>query len=153
MLCDEQAELGGSLLAETAARIEGEAGAAWLPESVAALRRNARVTLLPRTTAFGYFPHNLIGLNERLTDHLAKPRAGRRASGCGRCAPATWCSRPARSSGRWCFRATTGRASCWRAPRSTYLNRYGVLVGRRVVVVDRATTAPIRPRSICTRPA
>ena len=30
-----------------------------------------RVKLLRRTTAFGYFPHNLIGLNERLTDHLA----------------------------------------------------------------------------------
>ncbi len=28
-----------------------------------------------RTTAFGYFPHNLVGLNERLTDHLAAPPA------------------------------------------------------------------------------
>jgi sarcosine oxidase subunit alpha len=27
------------------------------------------VTLLTRTTAFGYFPHNLIGLNQRLSDH------------------------------------------------------------------------------------
>jgi sarcosine oxidase subunit alpha len=31
---------------------------------------------MPRTTAFGYFPHNSIGLNERLTDHLADPPAG-----------------------------------------------------------------------------
>ena len=38
-----------------------------------ALGENARVTLLARTTAFGYFPHNFIGLNERLTDHLAMP--------------------------------------------------------------------------------
>ena len=32
-----------------------------------------RVTLLPRTTAFGYYPHNIVGLAERLTDHLASP--------------------------------------------------------------------------------
>ncbi len=36
-------------------------------------RRQPRVTLLPRTTAFGYFPHNLVGLAERCTDHLAHP--------------------------------------------------------------------------------
>ena len=31
--------------------------------------------MLARTTAFGYFPHNNIGLAERLTDHLADPPA------------------------------------------------------------------------------
>ena len=31
------------------------------------------MTLLPRTTAFGWFPDNLIGLVERVTDHLADP--------------------------------------------------------------------------------
>ena len=50
-------------------------------------------TLLTRTTAFGYFPHNLVALNQRLTDHLpaapadaaarapvagARPRSGAR---------------------------------------------------------------------------
>ena len=34
------------------------------------------MTLLTRTTAFGYFPHNLIGLNQRLSDHLAAPLPG-----------------------------------------------------------------------------
>ena len=31
------------------------------------------MTLLPRTTAFGWFPDNLIGLVQRVTDHLADP--------------------------------------------------------------------------------
>src|SRR3546814_17580237 len=35
------------------------------------------VTLLPRTTAFGYYPHNWIGLAEKLTDHLAVTPAGK----------------------------------------------------------------------------
>ena len=76
VLCDEQSELGGSLLADdprSAAAIDGRPAPAWLRETVAALAANRRVTLLPRTTAFGYFPHNLVGLNQRLTDHLARP--------------------------------------------------------------------------------
>ncbi|MGH8249409.1 MAG: sarcosine oxidase subunit alpha family protein [Steroidobacteraceae bacterium] len=73
ILCDEQAEFGGSLLAETTVQIDGLTAAAWLERTKATLRQHSRVRLLPRTTAFGYFPHNLIGLDERLTDHLASP--------------------------------------------------------------------------------
>ncbi len=75
MLCDEQAEFGGSLLGDVAARIDGDSGGAWVERSVASLRANPRVTLLARTTAFGYFPHNFIGLCERLSDHLPQPNA------------------------------------------------------------------------------
>jgi sarcosine oxidase, subunit alpha len=73
ILCDEQGELGGSLLSDPAVRIEGQHSSAWLESAVARLKESARVSLLPRTTAFGYFPHNLIGLNERLTDHMDSP--------------------------------------------------------------------------------
>ncbi len=31
------------------------------------------MTVLPRTTVFGYYEHNFIGLAERVTDHMAKP--------------------------------------------------------------------------------
>jgi sarcosine oxidase subunit alpha len=76
MLCDEQPQFGGSLLADDPARaplIEGHPAHDWLAGTVAALSANPRVTLLLRTTAFGYFPHNFLALNERLTDHLADP--------------------------------------------------------------------------------
>ncbi len=75
ILCDEQAELGGSLLAETG-NIEGKPASAWLDGSLATLRQQADVTLLPRTTAFGWFPDNMIGLVERITDHIAEPDPG-----------------------------------------------------------------------------
>jgi len=71
MLCDEQAEFGGSLLAASDAMVDRKPAQVWLAETVAALSHRDNVTLLPRTTAFGYFPHNMIGLAERLTDHLA----------------------------------------------------------------------------------
>ncbi len=73
LLCDEQAELGGSLLAETDATIDGRTAWDWLDDTLDALRQRADVTLLPRTTAFGWFPGDLIGLAERITDHLADP--------------------------------------------------------------------------------
>jgi sarcosine oxidase subunit alpha len=78
ILCDEQCEFGGSLLneaADAAARIEGHTGQAWLAASLAQLAAQPHVRLLPRTTAFGYFPHNLVGLSERLTEHLPHPPA------------------------------------------------------------------------------
>jgi sarcosine oxidase, subunit alpha len=77
IICDEQPELGGSLLSESAAEplsaIEELPPSAWLARSIETLTRNPRVTVLSRTTAFGYFPHNMVGLNQRLTDHQAQP--------------------------------------------------------------------------------
>ncbi|HEY6927635.1 MAG TPA: 2Fe-2S iron-sulfur cluster-binding protein, partial [Steroidobacteraceae bacterium] len=77
IICDEQPELGGSLLSEpvgsTSASIEGMPASAWLARAIDTLTRDPRVTILSRTTAFGYFPHNMVGLNQRLTDHLAQP--------------------------------------------------------------------------------
>ncbi len=66
MLCDEQAEFGGSLLSDPAA-------AAGLHETLAALFANPRATMLCRTTAFGIYGDNLVGLAERVTDHLPDP--------------------------------------------------------------------------------
>ncbi len=73
ILCDEQSEAGGSLLSETHATIDGRAAADWIAGRLASLVRSGRVRLLTRTTAFGVYPDNLIGLAERLSDHLAKP--------------------------------------------------------------------------------
>ncbi len=72
ILCDEQAELGGSLLTETQATIDGKRAALWLQDAVMTLGRHTDVTLLPRTTAFGWFSDNLIGLAQRVTDHLTE---------------------------------------------------------------------------------
>ncbi len=73
ILCDEQSEPGGSLLAENEARIENISAADWLSQSLARLAASGRVTLLPRTTAFGYFPHNMLGLAQDLADHRGEP--------------------------------------------------------------------------------
>ena len=70
---DDQAELGGSLLAEAKARIDGAAASVWLAAAVAELAAAPRVRLLSRSLAFGLYAQNFIGAVERLTDHLAAP--------------------------------------------------------------------------------
>ena len=71
ILADEQAELGGGLLAESAL-VDGMAAADWVARAVAELAA-AGVTLLPRTQAFGIYLQNFVGLAERVTDHQMVP--------------------------------------------------------------------------------
>ncbi len=73
MLVDEQAEMGGALLHDKSSTIDGRSAWIWIEESLARLASRDNVTLLPRTTAFGYYNHNHLGLVERVTDHLAIP--------------------------------------------------------------------------------
>ena len=72
MLCDENASLGGSLRG-AADTIDGQSGAAWVGARIDELAARADAMLLPRTTAFGYYDQNLIGLVERVADHLPEP--------------------------------------------------------------------------------
>jgi sarcosine oxidase subunit alpha len=74
ILCDEQNEFGGSLLASPKSWVEGVPAVQWRNDALAFLGRCEHVTLLSRTTAFGYYPHNMVGLAQRLSDHL--PDAG-----------------------------------------------------------------------------
>ena len=69
ILADEQAEFGGSLLASTSA-IDGLPATQWAAQVVAELTSLPDVTLLPRSTVFGYYDHNFLGVLERCTDHL-----------------------------------------------------------------------------------
>jgi len=73
LICDEQAEFGGSLLCEQHALVEGKNAQEWLADALAALRAHANVTLLPRTQAFGYFADNFLALAQSVTDHLPTP--------------------------------------------------------------------------------
>jgi sarcosine oxidase subunit alpha len=66
ILADEQPEPGGLLLAEPI----DHPGAAWLRSATAELEACPELRVLTRTTAFGYYDHNYIGLLERVRDHL-----------------------------------------------------------------------------------
>jgi sarcosine oxidase subunit alpha len=75
VLCDENPSLGGSLLAEAEAEIDGKSARSWLEDAIAALRSAPNVRLMPRTQAFGYYVQNFVALNEHLpeADLIADP--------------------------------------------------------------------------------
>jgi len=74
LLADDQAELGGRLL-DGKSTIAGQAGVDWVAATVAELRSLPAVEILPRTTVFGYYDQNFLGMLERASDHLAIPVA------------------------------------------------------------------------------
>ena len=99
------------------------------------------MTLLPRTTAFGYFPHNLVGLNERVTDHLAcpDPNAPRERLWQVRAREVVLATgaieRPL------VFPGNDRPGIMLAGAARTWLNRYGVLPGTRAVVVTACDAA------------
>ena len=71
ILIDDQDVTGGGALANPALW-------PWLEESLKDLAAAPNITVLSRTTAFGYYHDNFIGAVERLTDHLAEIGTGAR---------------------------------------------------------------------------
>ena len=134
ILADEQAEFGGALHFESGAKLDGQDGFAWAQGAIAKLAAMDNVRLLPRTTAFGYYAQNFVGLTERVTDHLANPghdlprerlwqvRAGKVVLATG-------------AIERHMVFADNDRPGVMLASAArTYLNHYGVAVGRNVGV-------------------
>jgi len=72
ILADEGAALGGSLLNENE-EIADQHGRDWAAGVVAELASMPNVTLMPRTTIFGWYDGNIFGAIERVNDHVAEP--------------------------------------------------------------------------------
>ena len=72
VIADEQNELGGWLLGEADTLIDSKDTASWIASVVAELEAMPDVTLLRRTTVFGYMDHNYLTLLERVCDHLGE---------------------------------------------------------------------------------
>ncbi len=138
MLCEETAALGGTLLSRDPEMlsVDGKAPAEWVAAIRAELESMPDVAILTRATAFGYYSHNFVGVWERVSDHLS---------------PATVPQRMPRQR-LWRVRAKEVVLAAGSIERPlvfhendrpgimlagsvrTYMHRYGVLPGRRIVV-------------------
>src|SRR5215813_134579 len=139
VLCDEQAEFGGALLGAPDS-IDGRFSADWIADALAALAAMPEVRLLPRTTAFGYYDHNYVGLVERAGDHLPPGQAFYKQR--------LWKLRAAQvvlATGALerplVFADNDRPGTMLAAAARTYLNRYAVLPGKRALVVANNDTA------------
>jgi sarcosine oxidase, subunit alpha len=133
-LVDEGSAFGGALLNDQDQVIDGAPALNWVRAVVAELEAMPEVTLLKRTTATGYYDHNYVTLLERVTDHLgAAPDNVPRQR--------LWKIRPKRvviAAGAierpLVFVDNDRPGIILSSAARSYLNRFGVAPGQRVLI-------------------
>lgn len=134
VLVDENAEAGGTFLSEPQARIDGKPAWDWLASELAALREMG-VRIMTRTTAIGYYHQNMIGLCEKMTDHLAELPADTPRERLWRVRARQVVLAQGALEKPLVFHGNDRPGVMLAGSAQTYLNRYGVLVGKRPVVL------------------
>ncbi|WP_018689114.1 sarcosine oxidase subunit alpha [Ahrensia kielensis] len=134
IICDEQPTFGGALHFDTDIVIDGMDGFSWAQQAMAKLAAMDNVRVLTRTTAFGYYAQNYVGLIERVSEHLSAPSADLPRE-------RLWEVRAKKviiatgSIERHMVFANNDRPGILLASSArTYLNHYGVAVGKNVGV-------------------
>ncbi|MBE8157837.1 MAG: sarcosine oxidase subunit alpha family protein [Betaproteobacteria bacterium] len=130
ILADMNPEFGGDLLAAGDEEIDGIAAARWLEKTTQTLAGMDNVVLLPRTTVQGYYDYNMLTAAEELPKNYAAAGLRRRL----------WKIRAAQvvvAAGaleRPLVFADNDRPGVMLAGAvRTYINRYGVLPGRKIL--------------------
>ncbi|MCP8937136.1 sarcosine oxidase subunit alpha family protein [Alsobacter sp. SYSU M60028] len=134
ILADEQAELGGGLLSERGATIDGVEASAWAERTVAALRANPNVTLLTRAQCFGYYAQNFLGIVERLTDHASSPHPDLPRERMWKVRAKQVVLATGAIERPFCFPDNDRPGVMLASAARTYVNRYGVRPGSRALV-------------------
>lgn len=133
IVLDEQNEFGGSLLSSTE-KLDGKPCMDWVAETLGILYSDPNVTLLARTTAFGYYDHNFVGAVERRSDHL-----GENVSGIRQRLHRIRAKKVILATGaleRPLVFANNDVPGCMLASAvSTYINRYAVAAGSKLVLM------------------
>ncbi|MGB1025656.1 MAG: sarcosine oxidase subunit alpha, partial [Rhodospirillaceae bacterium] len=140
VLVDENAEAGGSLLSEPQAQINGQAAWDWLAAELDALK-GLGVRIMTRTTAIGYYHQNMIGLVEKLTDHLPSLPADTPRERMWRVRAKQVVLAQGALEKPLIFDGNDRPGILLAGSAQTYLQRYGVLVGERPVVVTSHDSA------------
>ncbi|WP_334172766.1 sarcosine oxidase subunit alpha family protein [Sinomonas sp.] len=139
ILIDDQPELGGSLLSDPNAAIGGLPAAEWVAAVLAELEAAPEATVLSRTNAFGSYDSNYVIALENRTDHLGAKAGAPEFAGVSR--QRLWHIRAQQvvlATGAHerpiVFRNNDRPGVMLASAVRTYLNRYAVAAGSRVVV-------------------
>ncbi|MDM3871383.1 sarcosine oxidase subunit alpha [Porticoccus sp. W117] len=133
IIADEQQEFGGSLLASQQ-QIDGQPAMSWVDERLAELGNNDNVMLLPRSTVFGYYDHNFLGILERRTDHLGISSPGQVRQRMHRVRAKQVVLATGAIERPLVFANNDLPGVMMASSVSTYLNRYGVAAGNNLVL-------------------
>ncbi|RJT83268.1 sarcosine oxidase subunit alpha family protein [Arthrobacter cheniae] len=140
MLLDDQPELGGSLLSGSTApglaeSIEGKPALEWVADVEAELVSGSESTVLNRTTAFGAYDANYVIAVQNRTDHLSSPAApGVSRQRIWHIRAAQVVLAPGAHERPLVFENNDRPGIMLASAVRSYLNRYAVAAGHRVVV-------------------
>jgi len=142
VLLDEQAEVGGSLLASRTELVNGKPALAWVAETAAALAAEPEVTVLTRTAAFASYDDNYVMAVEDRAGGSALPQPA------GVSRQRVWHIRAAQvvlATGAYerplVFAGNDVPGVMLAGAVRSYLNRYAVSPGRRAVVATTNDSA------------
>ena len=140
VIVDENSEMGGSILSEPQATINGTPAWDWLKAELADLKA-AGVKLMTRTTAIGYYHENMIGMVEKLTDHLTDLPKDTPRERMWRVRAKQVVLAQGALEKPLVFHGNDRPGVMLAGSAQTYLNRYGVLVGKRPAVITSHDSA------------
>ncbi|PZX14486.1 sarcosine oxidase subunit alpha [Palleronia aestuarii] len=140
MLVDENSEIGGSLLSEPGVEIGGTPAWDWLADAAAELEALG-VQVLPRTIAMGYYHQNMVGLCQRVTDHLDTVPANAPRERMWRVRAARVVLAQGAQEKPLVFDGNDRPGVMLAGAAQTFLNRFGVRVCDRGVVVTSHDSA------------
>ncbi|NNE57981.1 MAG: sarcosine oxidase subunit alpha [Hellea sp.] len=134
ILVDENPQLGGSLISSPEVTIDGLSAADWRAKTLKTLEKSGNVRLMPRTTAIGYYHDNFVALAERHTDHLPMVEPGRIRETLHRIRAGEVILAQGAIERPLVFDGNDRPGVMLASAAQTYLNIYGVAVGKELVV-------------------
>jgi len=134
ILVDEQAQMGGSLLSVTGVEIAGMNAQDWIANAIQILEKAGNVTLMPRTTAIGYWHDNFVALAERVTDHLPNAAIGPVREEMHRIRASRVILAQGGIERPLVFNGNDRPGVMLASAAQTFLNKYGVAIGHDVAV-------------------
>ena len=141
VLAEMDFALGGWLLTQRDARIDGQPALEWVARVKTELERMPEVRILTRTTCFAYYDHNFLGLWQNLGDHVPQdqqkgPRHKLWKLRAKQVVLATGAlERPL------VFRDNDRPGVMLAGAAQAYANRWGVLPGKRAVILTNNDSA------------
>lgn len=141
IIADEQSEFGGYLLSSREL-IDGKPASEWVAAVVEELSGYPDVLLLPRATVNGYHDHNFLTIHERRTDHIADRAPDGQVRQRMHRVRAHWVTLATGAHERPLVFGNNDVPGCMIASAiSTYINRYGVAPGSKLVLMTTNDSA------------
>jgi sarcosine oxidase subunit alpha len=133
ILADEGFRLGGSLLSERVS-IGGTAADAFVQATLEELSSFTNVTLMPRTTVFGWYDDNVFGAVEKVQKHVAMPSPELPVERLWRIVAKRAILATGAEERPLVFGGNDRPGVMMAGAMRSYLNRYGVVAGKSVAI-------------------